>query len=107
MGELSKIVTRAGLARAFTEWERRYREDPEQFSKDWHDASVPEATYGEAAADYLLAVLRSTGGVATLGTAEGVGGRPVPAGLLPSGYVVRQPGAGPVDADTVAEAEEK
>jgi hypothetical protein len=91
MAELSKIVTRAGLVRAFTEWERRYREDPEQFSKDWHDASIPEATYGEAAADYFLKVLRSVGGVATLGTSESVGGRPVPPGTLAPGFTVRQP----------------
>lgn len=102
-GELSKIVTRAGLARAFAEWDRRYREDPAAFDEDWH-ATTTAVEYGEAAADYFLKVLRSVGGVATMGTAEGVGGRPVPAGVLPEGAVVRQPD---VVADTVAGAEER
>lgn len=53
-------MSHAALVWAFTEWERRYREDPDQFSKDWHDASVPEATYGEAAADFLTKLLDET-----------------------------------------------
>ena len=55
------VVTRKALAEAFAEWERRYREDPTAFEADWHDASMPTATYGEAAADYFLKVLQEVG----------------------------------------------
>ena len=52
------VVTEADLAAAFTEWDRRYREEPERFQ---NEAALllrgtPE-TYGEACAPYLLAIL--------------------------------------------------
>lgn len=61
----AKVVTRKGLAAAFAEWDRRYREDPEGFDADYQ-ASSTSAEYGERAADYLLKVLRSQGAVATV-----------------------------------------
>lgn len=47
---------------AFTEWDRRYREEPERF---WSEAEhllkqTPE-TYGQAAAPYFIAILREIG----------------------------------------------
>jgi hypothetical protein len=51
-------VTETALAAAFTEWDRRYREEPERFE---HEATrlltkTPEQ-YGDACAPYLLALL--------------------------------------------------
>lgn len=55
-------VTEQQLAAAFTEWDRRFREEPERFE---HEAerlqnTTPE-TYGEACAPYLLAILAEQG----------------------------------------------
>lgn len=51
-------VTEETLAAAFTEWERRYREEPERFMSEASKLlrETPE-TYGEAAAPYLLMIL--------------------------------------------------
>jgi hypothetical protein len=56
-------VTEAQLAAAFTEWDRRYREEPERFEAEAVRLlkGAPE-TYGEACAPYLLAVLAEQGG---------------------------------------------
>ncbi len=43
------------FAAAFTEWERRFRETPEQFAADWH--ALPAESYGLAAALYFLSLL--------------------------------------------------
>lgn len=51
------MTTRDDLAAAFTEWDRRYRLHPEQFSAEWHETATAEE-YGGQAADYLLRVLR-------------------------------------------------
>ena len=53
------IVDESTVAAAFTEWDRRYREDPEKF---WSEATrllknTPES-YGEACAPYFLKLLR-------------------------------------------------
>lgn len=50
------------LAAAFTEWDRRYREEPERFEAEAVRLlkGTPE-TYGEAAAPYLLAILAERG----------------------------------------------
>ena len=52
-------VTQSELAKVFTEWERRYREEPERFQSEaaklLHD--TPE-TYGEACAPYFVFVLK-------------------------------------------------
>jgi len=51
-------ITEVQLAGALTEWDRRYRANPEEF---WSEAErllkhTPES-YGEAAAPYLLSIL--------------------------------------------------
>lgn len=48
----------ARFARAFTEWDRRYRENPEWFeSEAVHLLKGTPETYGDAAAPYFLAIL--------------------------------------------------
>jgi hypothetical protein len=46
------------LAAAFTEWDRRFREDPDRFRSEAARLlkGTPE-TYGDACAPYLLAIL--------------------------------------------------
>ena len=52
-------VTQAELAAAFTEWDRRFREEPERFEAEAVRLlrSTPE-TYGEACAPYLMEIVR-------------------------------------------------
>jgi hypothetical protein len=52
-------ATEAELAAAFTEWDRRYREEPERFENEARRLlhGTPE-TYGEACAPYLIGLLR-------------------------------------------------
>jgi hypothetical protein len=52
-------VTEATLAAAFTEWERRFREEPERFQSEVVRIlkGVTPESYGEACAPYLLAIL--------------------------------------------------
>lgn len=57
--DLIVTVSQNELAAAFTEWERRYREEPKRF---WSEAEkllkeTPE-TYGQACAPYLVYILR-------------------------------------------------
>jgi hypothetical protein len=53
-------TTQAALAAAFTEWDRRWREEPERFlSESEHLAEDPE-TYGDECAPYLIALLNGT-----------------------------------------------
>lgn len=58
MSETPVTFTRSNLVAAFTEWERQYRENPDQF---WSDVrrftKETPATYGDAAADCLLTML--------------------------------------------------
>lgn len=56
--------TPTDLAAAFTEWERRYREEPERFTRESERllTYTPE-TYGEACAPYFLQLLREAGTV--------------------------------------------
>ena len=51
-------TTQEELAAAFTEWDRRYREEPERFEAEAERMlrGTPE-TYGEACAPYLIALL--------------------------------------------------
>ena len=53
------VVTPADLAAAFTEWDRRYREEPERFMSEVRRLleQTPE-TYGEIAAPYLVSILK-------------------------------------------------
>lgn len=50
--------TKSTLAAAFTEWERRYREEPDRFMSESQKLleETPE-TYGEACAPYLLKII--------------------------------------------------
>lgn len=47
----------AAFQRAFTEWERRYRETPERFMSDFQRFTNSERTYGESAAAYFVSLL--------------------------------------------------
>lgn len=51
-------ATPTELAAAFTEWERRYREEPDRFMSEASKLlkETPE-TYGEACAPYLIQIL--------------------------------------------------
>lgn len=55
--------TEEQIAKAFTEWERRYREDPETFQSEAEKLlrETPE-TYGEACAPYFLFILEKMNG---------------------------------------------
>ena len=55
---MSIVTTQEELAAAFTEWDRRYREEPERFEAEAERMlrGTPE-TYGEACAPYLIALL--------------------------------------------------
>jgi hypothetical protein len=55
-------VTETELAVAFTEWERRWREEPERFKSESEKLAESAETYGEACAPYLLAILAEVGG---------------------------------------------
>jgi len=45
------------MAAAFAEWQRRYREDPGQFLKDFEEAALGLDDYGERCAAYFTALL--------------------------------------------------
>jgi hypothetical protein len=54
----SEAFTEQQLADAFTEWDRRYRQEPERFmSEAQHLLKETPETYGAACAPYLLALL--------------------------------------------------
>ena len=57
-GSASTSVTQSELAAAFTEWERRYREEPDRFMSEASKLlkQTPKS-YGEACAPYLLKIL--------------------------------------------------
>ena len=58
--EPSITVTESQMAKAFTEWDRRYREDPEQFmSEACRLLKSDPATYGDACAPYFLSILNT------------------------------------------------
>lgn len=61
--ETLHIVTEAELAAAFTEWDRRFRQEPERFESESKRLlkSTPE-TYGAACAPYLLEILNDLRG---------------------------------------------
>ena len=57
-GERRITVTEVQLAAAFTEWDRRYREEPERFqSEAVHLLKETPETYGQACAPYLIALV--------------------------------------------------
>ena len=45
------------FAKAFTEWERRFREEPEAFMSQMETASQTVASVGEAQANYFITLL--------------------------------------------------
>lgn len=51
-------ATKTELAAAFTEWDRRFREEPDRFTSEASRLlkETPE-TYGEACAPYLIQIL--------------------------------------------------
>lgn len=51
-------ATLAQIAAAFTEWERRYREEPEKFQSDQERLADSPQSYGEACAPYFLQILQ-------------------------------------------------
>lgn len=52
------FVTRQQLAAAFTEWDRRWHEEPERFmSEVTHLLRETPETYGEACAPYLISII--------------------------------------------------
>lgn len=58
-------TTKADIQAAFTEWDRRYREDPEKFLNEAArllNPSENEYTYGEAALPYFLSILETVSG---------------------------------------------
>ena len=46
------------LAAAFTEWHRRWVEEPDRFATEAESFSTPDGTYGENCAAYLTALLK-------------------------------------------------
>lgn len=50
-------VSKHDLAAAFTEWERRYRENPDAYMAEMEKLEMAAETYGEACASYFLEVL--------------------------------------------------
>jgi hypothetical protein len=50
-------VTKDQLAAAFTEWERRYREEPERFESESQRLAGSLESYGEACAAYISQIL--------------------------------------------------
>jgi hypothetical protein len=50
-------ATPSELRAAFTEWDRRWREDPEAFWTESDKLAVSPETYGEAATPYFLEIL--------------------------------------------------
>ena len=62
---MEKIITVsvANIQKAFTEWDRRYREDPEAFMNEAARLLQSDAeTYGEEATPYFLKVLSDVQG---------------------------------------------
>lgn len=55
-------VTEAELAAAFTEWDRRWREEPDRFQSEAEHLAGDAESYGEACAPYLLAILEEQRG---------------------------------------------
>lgn len=56
-------VTETEAAAAFTEWDRRYREEPERFmSEAEHLLKETPETYGAACAPYFMAIVRENRG---------------------------------------------
>ena len=52
------VVSVSEMAKAFTEWDRRYREDPDKFmSEASHLLKETPETYGDACSPYFIKLL--------------------------------------------------
>jgi len=57
--EQTIILTKAIIQQTFSEWDRRFREDPDSFENiATHLLQGNHLTYGEEAAEYFLEVFR-------------------------------------------------
>jgi hypothetical protein len=55
--QITVRTTEAKLAAAFTEWERRSREEPERFATEAQKLAESCESYGDACAAYLIQIL--------------------------------------------------
>ena len=56
--QVETTATLSQICEAFTEWDRRYREDPEKFmSEAEHLLKQTPKTYGDAAGPYFVKIL--------------------------------------------------
>lgn len=51
------VTTKRALAKAFEEWDRRYREEPERFASEMEVAAAGSEDYGDKCAPYLIKIL--------------------------------------------------
>jgi hypothetical protein len=52
------VATKEQIAAAFTEWDRRYREEPERFMNEARRLlTTTPKDYGDACAPYFIAIL--------------------------------------------------
>jgi len=57
-------VSKDQLANAFTEWDRRYREEPDRFASEaYHLLKETPHTYGQKCAPYLIKILKEQNAV--------------------------------------------
>ena len=54
---LSLMVTHAALAAAFSEWMRRYQEEPERFYSEAETLACDTDDYGTSSVKYLVKIL--------------------------------------------------
>lgn len=57
------VVTEPDLASALTEWQRRWREEPERFLRESEVLAESPESYGAAAGPYLMQILREQRGL--------------------------------------------
>lgn len=64
-------ATQARMSAAFTEWERRYREEPARFMSEAQKLlTETPRTYGDACAPYFLSIMQEQAGAAPARTTE-------------------------------------
>lgn len=54
-------ITKKNLCDALTEWERRYREEPDRFQSDTDRLAGTSEEYGDGASEYLVSILVEQG----------------------------------------------
>jgi hypothetical protein len=55
--DVKNAASEKQLAAAFTEWERRFREEPERFESESQKLAGSPESYGDACAAYILLIL--------------------------------------------------